>query len=136
MKDNKQKRFEYLRANKAYLSEREKQEYYELVEEIEGWQALEEEYAADLEEERAQSESSSSERRSRSSRSLDSAPAAFLSQRGKKKESRRAEENANDETSEETASKKPKKKLEKEVPKKDSLDTSALLKKKSDRKKI
>lgn len=33
-------------------------------------------------------------------------------------------------------SKKPKKKLEKEVPKKDSLDTSALLKKKSDRKKI
>ena len=48
MKDNKQKRFEYLRANKAYLSEREKQEYYELVEEIEGWQALEEEYAADL----------------------------------------------------------------------------------------
>ena len=41
MKDNKQKRFEYLRANKAYLSEREKQEYYELVEEIEGWQALE-----------------------------------------------------------------------------------------------
>lgn len=110
MKDNKQKRFEYLRANKAYLSEREKQEYYELVEEIEGWQALEEEYAADLEEERAQSESSSSERRSRSSRSLDSAPAAFLSQRGKKKESRRAEENTNDETSEETASKKPKKK--------------------------
>lgn len=110
MKDNKQKRFEYLRANKAYLSEREKQEYYELVEEIEGWQALEEEYAADLEEERAQSESSSSERRSRSSRSLDSAPAAFLSQRGKKKESRRAEENTNAETSEETASKKPKKK--------------------------
>lgn len=33
-------------------------------------------------------------------------------------------------------SKKPKKKLEKEAPKKDSLDTSALLKKKSDRKKI
>lgn len=32
--------------------------------------------------------------------------------------------------------KKPKKKLEKEAPKKDSLDTSALLKKKSDRKKI
>ncbi len=33
-------------------------------------------------------------------------------------------------------SKKPKKKLEREAPKKDSLDTSALLKKKSDRKKI
>lgn len=85
MKDNKQKRFEYLRANKAYLSEREKQEYYELVEEIEGWQALEEEYAADIEEERAQSESSSSERRSRSSRSLDSAPAPFYPNVGKRK---------------------------------------------------
>lgn len=41
-----------------------------------------------------------------------------------------------DKESKDKESKKPKKKLEREAPKKDSLDTSALLKKKSDRKKI
>lgn len=109
MKDNKQKRFDYLKANKAYLSKREKQEYYELLEEIEGYQAMEEEYAADLEEERAAAEGSSYERRSRSDRSSIPKTGVAFSSLGRRKKAER-DRTADDEEMEERVEKKPKKK--------------------------
>lgn len=106
MKDNKQKRFEYLKAHKAYLTEREKQEYYELLEEIEGFQAFDEEYAADLEEEVSGKNKSSFERRSRSKRSLGKKSGSADLGRRKGKTDGPVEH----EDGEEKASKKPKKK--------------------------
>ncbi|MEY8443273.1 LCP family protein [Lactococcus ileimucosae] len=106
MKDNRQKRFEYLKANKAYLSEREKQEYYELLQELKGFQAFEEEYVADMEEERTASEASSFESRSRARRSAGAKPALVSARQGRKK---KETQNVADYETEEVP-KKPKKK--------------------------